>query len=574
MKNMTFMPASNMKNFLLKYSGEPQTKFLMIMIGLAVFACYLPTLNNGFVWDDTVSFIENKDYRGLSLSHLNWMFTTFYDANYHPLTWLSLGCDFTLWGMNPMGYHLTNLVLHVLNAIIFYFLVLSFLRLFPIATDKNENGFRIGAVAGALFFAIHPLRVETVSWISTRGDLLCGVFYLLTLITYMKIETGSIKRKWFVLSLLFYLLSLLSRAWGITLPVVLLILDAYPLKRIRLTKGSGAAVKKILLEKIPFVFFALGGSVLALMAKKSSMLPVVQHNMGDRMMQAAYGLSFYLIKTAAPFRLSPFYLLDKSFDPLAPKYFLSALVVFGITAGLTMLRRKIPWALTAWICYAVIVSPLLGFVQSGDQITADRYTYISAMPFAILIGGCAFKIWSYWKNKVVSSYVWYAAVAGNMVWLLFMSYLSMSQIGIWKDNRTLLDHILKLDPGNYISYYDRGLLRERQGDLTGAISDYNSVIRLDAENAKAYNNRGVLLKIRGKLSDAMADFNTAIRLKPCSPEAYANRGIIYLIRNERSSAVRDLKKALQVASDTWPNKGKVKKILADIVKQDSHRNSG
>ena len=166
-----------------------------------VFVCYLPTLNNGFVWDDNYNLVENKSYRGLSFSHLNWMFTTFHDANYHPLAWLTLGFDFVLWRMNPAGYHLTNLILHILNTMLFYHLIVAFMR------RSNSIGptavlfmIRASAAVGALFFAVHPLRVETVTWVSARGDVLCGFFYLLTMIAYLRMvddEEVSIRRKWF-----------------------------------------------------------------------------------------------------------------------------------------------------------------------------------------------------------------------------------------------------------------------------------------------------------------------------------------------------------------------------------------
>ena len=163
----------------LKLTDKSKARLFIYLIVLAVFACFLPTLNSGFVWDDNHNFVENFNYRGLSSSNLYWMFTTFHDANYHPLTWLTIGVDYLLWGMNPAGYHLTNLVLHVLNAVLFFLLIIAFLqRISNITTDNYRVGIQISAVIGALFFAIHPLRVESVAWISTRGDLLCGFFYI------------------------------------------------------------------------------------------------------------------------------------------------------------------------------------------------------------------------------------------------------------------------------------------------------------------------------------------------------------------------------------------------------------
>ena len=489
---------------------KSQTRLLIILIASVVFACYLPTLKNGFIWDDYANFIENSNYRGLSCSHLYWMFTTYHDANYHPLAWLTLGLDFIVWDMNPAGYHLTNVMLHVINTVLFYFLIAVFLRKTNAESNPGSVGIRISALSGALFFAVHPLRVESVVWISTRGDLLCGVFYILTIIAYLKMndhEAAGARRKWFLLSLLFFTCSLLARAWGITIPLVFLILDIYPLRRFDFMNGSMPILKRLLPEKIPFILLAFGAGMLAFWVKRGSMPLMTEHGIMDRFMQAAYGLCFYIIKTIAPIRLSPFYLLAKTFNPMEPEYILSALSAFGITLGLIVMRQKWPGVLTAWACYAVIISPLLGFVQSGPQIAADRYTYIACMPFAVLAGGGMHRLWITLQGVRL-----YAAISVIWLGLLVLSAMSYRQTRIWHDNLTFLDHILKLDPGNYIAYYDRGLLHEKQGDLADAITDYTHVILLDPEHAKAYNNRGVLRNSQGDSVGAMADFNTAIRL--------------------------------------------------------------
>lgn len=568
---------------------KSQTRLLIYLIMLFVFACYIPTLNNGFVWDDNHNFVDNFNCRGLSLSNLYWMFTTFHDANYHPLTWLTLGADYLLWGMNPAGYHLTNLMLHVLNAVLFFLLIIAFLqRMSKGANDSYRVGILVSAAAGALFFAVHPLRAESVAWISARGDLLCGFFYILTIISYLKMndknETAC-RRKWFLLSLLFFILSLLSRAWGITLPLILLILDIYPLRRLSWKRRLTGKHITILIEKIPFVLFASCAAILAILAKTRSMLILSKHGIIDRIMQSTYGLCFYVWKTIAPVKLSPFYILDKSFDPTEPKYILCALFVFSVTAWLIILRRSRPWALTALVCYAVIVSPLLGFVQSGPQITADRYTYISCMPFGILVGAGTFKLWMSLRKKSSPSVAGIFAVSLICISLIALSILSFRQTRIWHNNRTFWGHVLKLNPSNYVAFYSRGVLNQDQGYLNAAIADYNlailsnpeyaeafynratsyenqkdfnraisdytCAIQYNPEHFKAYNNRGYLLAKQGDLAGAMADFNSAIRLKPSSPEAYANRGMVYMSQNNPRKAIKNFSRALEIAPANW-----------------------
>jgi tetratricopeptide (TPR) repeat protein len=587
----------------LNLSNKSHSCSLIILTASLVFATYLPILNNGFVWDDTHNFIENLNYRGLSLSHLYWMFTTFHDANYHPLCWLTLGFDFILWGMNPAGYHLTNLMLHILNAVLFYFLILAFLRRTGLADPSvHKIGVRLSAVIGTLFFAIHPLRTESVAWVSTRGDVLCGFFYMITILAYLRMtdtEDDEDRKKWYIFSLAAFFLSLLSRAWGVTLPLILLILDSYPLRRL-IWKGRITGMhKKIILEKIPFGLLSIGSTILSLIAKKGSMLTIDQHDMLDRFIQATYGLCFYILKTVVPMRLSPYYALNKTFNPLELKYILCTLSVLAVTIGLIAMRHRWPWAITAWVCYVVIVSPLLGFVQSGPQIVADRYTYISCLPFGVLAGAGMLRLWIAQHKKRLISKTFISAVSSILVCLIALSTLSYHQTRIWHDNYKFWNHVIQLDPDNYIAYnnrgilfkegkgnltlaladyntaielnaeytgayYNRGILLEEQGDLDGAIRDYTSVIRLDPNHAKAFNNRGGLLRKKGDLTGAIADFNTAIRLNPSSPEAYANRGALLQNQNDIKKAVKDFTKALEVAPANWPFQEQVEQTLNNI----------
>ncbi len=588
-------------NKVFNLSGKSQSRLLIILIASIAFSCYSPTLNSGFVWDDRPNYVENFNYRGLSPSHLYWMFTTFHDANYHPLAWLTLGIDYVLWGMNPAGYHLTNLVMHALNAVLFYFLIAAFLKRTVVVSNTSLFGVQISAFMGALFFSIHPLRVETVAWVSARGDVLCGFFYLITIIAYVRMSDKKStidRRKWFLLSILFFIFSLLSRAWGITLPFVLLILDVYPLRRFDFRSETPSSFKSLLTEKIPFALLALCAGVFAFWAKKGSMLMVADHGVAGRFMQAMYGLCFYIWKTLVPIQLSPYYALNKTFNPLELKYVLCALSVFAVTIGLIVMRNRWPWAIAAWGCYAVIVSPLLGFVQSGPQIAADRYTYISCLPFGVLIGAGMFRLWSAWKNRLISSSSWYMAIIGVFVCLLLLSGLCLSQSRVWKDKLSLWNHVLQLDPDNYLAYYNRGVLyqdqgklgeaiedyssavkldpeyseayynrgvaRDSRGDFAGAFADYSEAIQLNQEYVEAYNNRGALRRKQGDLAGAIVDFTRAIQVRPLVPESYVNRGVIRLSQNDLQRAVQDFYRALELAPANWTHRVQVEQLLDKV----------
>ncbi len=538
----------------LQLSGKSQTRVLIVLIASVVFACYMPTLNNGFIWDDDVNFTENFNYRGLSFSHLNWMFTTFHDANYHPLAWLTLGFDFVLWGMNPAGYHLTNLVLHVLNAVLFFFLIIEFLRLTSIVTtDIDMLGIKVSAIVGALFFAIHPLRVETVSWVSTRGDLLCGIFYLLTIIAYVRMndkEATIDRRKWFLLSMLFFIFSLLSRAWGITLPLVLLILDVYPLRRVVWKGRITSRHIMVLIEKIPYIILAMGAATMAILAKQEAMLTLIQHGLSDRIIQSTYGLCFYPLKTIMPIRLSPLYLLDNSFNPVEePTYILCILIVLCITAWLVRMKNRWPWAITAWVCYVVIVSPLLGFVQSGPQIVADRYTYISCLPFGVLAGAGMLRLWTAWKNRFISSANWYTVIIGVFVCLLFMSGLCLSQSRIWKDTLSFWNHILRLDSGNYIAYDNLGIALGKQGRIDESIDHSLEALRIKPDFVVAYNSLGNALEKQGRIDESIGRYLEALRIKPDYVAAHNNLGIALGKQGRIDESIGHYLEALRIKPD-------------------------
>src|SRR6059036_3300894 len=234
-------------------------------------APFLPTLQNQFVsWDDDKNFLENPHYRGLSWTHLHWMWTT-HLGHYIPLTWMTLGLDYLLWGMNPVGYHLTSLLLHAANAVVFFFVVRRLLA--QALSSPSERGYALAVSAGvaALVFAIHPLRVESVAWVTERRDVLSGLFYLLTILIYLRAcEREERGRGWYWLSVAVFGCALLSKSMVLNLPVVLLILDVYPLRRLGGFVGWWSEpARRIYVEKIPFVLLAAAASAIAVMAQSS-----------------------------------------------------------------------------------------------------------------------------------------------------------------------------------------------------------------------------------------------------------------------------------------------------------------
>lgn len=312
------------------------------LVAVITFVAFLPALGNGFVaWDDDRNFLDNPHYRGLGPAQLAWM-VSHLDAHYVPLTWLTLGLDYVLWGMNPAGYHLTSLVLHAANAVLVY---AGARRLIAAALPGTSSGaLALGSAVAALLFAVHPLRVESVAWATERRDVLCGLFYLLTVLAYLR-YCASASRRWYRLSLAFLAAALLSKAMAVTLPVVLLLLDGYPLRR------------RAWREKLPFFALSLAAGAVALVAQRVAGATSTVAFLGplERVAIACYSLAFYLWKTLVPRHLSPIYELPARVDAFAPSYVASALAVLALSALAIALRRRWPAFTVVWASYVVTV---------------------------------------------------------------------------------------------------------------------------------------------------------------------------------------------------------------------------
>src|SRR5881396_3156322 len=434
-----------------------------VLIALVTVAAFLPALQSQSVsWDDAENFLDNHYYRGLGWSQLHWMWTT-HLGHYIPLTWITLGLDYLLWGMNPVGYHLTSLLLHAANAVVFFFVVRRLLTL--ALPSPSEHGYALAVSSGvaALVFAIHPLRVESVAWVTERRDVLSGLFYLLTILLYLRArEREERGRGWYWLSAAVFGCALLSKSMVVNLPVVLLILDFYPLRRLGGAVGWWSApARRVYVEKIPFVLLAAAASAVALMAQLShnTMVSVVQLSGLGRLAVSMYGVSFYLWKTVAPVNLSPLYELPPTVNPWAMPFLLSYGLVLAITAIVLALRRRAPGLPAAWVAYIVVLLPVLGIFQSGPQIAADRYTYLAGLGWAILAGAGLLSCWrSSRRSKTGTPATWLLAGIALCV-VVGLGVLTWNQVQIWHDSEGLWTHVLAIDPQSSIAENNLGIVR-------------------------------------------------------------------------------------------------------------------
>ena len=364
------------------------------MLAAVVLAAFLPTLAGGFVpLDDDVNFVHNLAYRGLGQQQLAWMFTTRSLGHYIPLSWMSLGLDYLVWGMNPFGYHLTNVLLHLANALLLLYLARALLQK---AWPRPEDGGAVtaGALTAALAFAVHPLRVESVAWITERRDVLCGFFVLWVLILYVAMAEASGRRRWRLLagSCLLYAAALLAKGIAVALPVSLFALDFSVLRRCRRERSAAAGPTQedgrwaLVLEKIPYLLLAAGGMAAALWSSQPVRELNAELGLGPRLAATAYGLTFYLRATLVPVNLPFFIAWPRSIALAQPQFGLLAVLVIALAALCWALRRRFPAVVAAAVSYAAWVLPVSGLFQAGPQLAAHRYTYLACLPWALLAG--------------------------------------------------------------------------------------------------------------------------------------------------------------------------------------------
>ena len=530
--------------------------FIPIFVIVFTGACFAPVLQNQFVnWDDRVNLLENLSYRGLDFEHLRWAFTTFHNSLYRPLTWITLEADYLLWGMQPSGYHLTSLILHCVAAVLAYFFFVRFLPL--LVRDEffgsSALAVKLAAAFAALIFAVHPMRVEPVAWASGRENVVSGPFFIVTLICYLRaVDTGapaSSYWKWMSAAWLSYAMSLLGKGAVVTLPIALLILDVNPLRRLVAKRGQwlGPQARLVWLEKAPFFFLALGAGLLAIFGKQQSrlMYGFDQYGPVDRLVQAIYGLVFYLWKTLIPTNLSPLYEME-SLSVFEWHLILSAIVLAAITAALWLLRQRWPWALAIWLYHAVILLPYIGIAQNGPQIAADRYNYLACLGWSALAGAAALYGWHAWQSGKINRAVFYSLQASAVMLVVVLGFITWKQTQVWRDSETLWRHALAINDNSYFAHHFLATALLDKGESTEALSHFNKSLEINPDYASAHAGLGSALAELGDLEKSAQQFRRALVLDPGSMEAHYNLGRILARRGETEQAVAHYTQALAI----------------------------
>ncbi|MDD5655812.1 MAG: tetratricopeptide repeat protein [Elusimicrobia bacterium] len=487
----------------------PKRDWRPLLAAALALAAFLPALRNDWAtnWDDGIYLLSNLAWRGFGTAELRWMWTAFFSGHYHPLTWMSYALDYSVWGLRPFGFHLTNLLLHAANAGLFFFVARRLL-----AAGGAGAAAPAGAFWAAVFFAVHPLRTESVAWAAERRDLLSGLFLLLSLLAYLRRCAGEGRpRLWLAASLLAYALSLLSKAIGVSLPAVLLLLDWYPLRR---------PLRRVWLEKLPYAALAVAAALVGLAAQYSgrSLWGWHQHGLAQRLAQGAYSAAFYLAKTVWPANLSPLYELRVPFDPAQPRFLLAAAAAILATWLAWRLRRSRPWWLATWLCYLATLTPVCGVLaQYGPQLVADRYSYLACLGPAVLLGAAAAR----------SRARWAAALAAGL------AVLSWRQTGYWRDADALWNRVLAVAPDSAIAHNNLGVLLSRRGELEGARRHFTRALELN----------GACIEARRALAAGSRDprLRREIEINPICRNAALNLAANQAARGELAGAISVLR---------------------------------
>jgi protein O-mannosyl-transferase len=482
--------------------GRPA--FICLWLALIPLLVYVPVFQAQFIGfdDDEYVFANPHVLGGITLANLRWAFVTTHAANWHPVTWISLMLNSQYFGSSAGAFHAVNLFLHVANTL------LLFLWLY----DSTAAKWR-GALVAALF-ALHPLHVESVAWISERKDVLSALFWMLALIVYTDYaKTGRISRYFF--ALLLFGIGLMAKPMLVTLPIVLLLLDYWPLGRF-----AERRTLRLLIEKLPFLAFSIASSVVTLFAQHGvhavaslDIAPIFV-----RAQNAPIACIAYIGKLFWPIGLAVFYPYNR--HPSLLLAFLSLATLVIVSAVAILIRRHKGYVLTGWFWFLITLVPVIGIVQVGLQSMADRYTYI---PFIGLFIILAWGGWDALNRLRIPPFV--QALAASVA-LVLCAGLTRAQLRYWHDSIALFQHALNLTVGDGAAAANLGYALAEQGQHDKAIAHYKAVLQSHPRgDATVWNNFGGSLAATGKLEEAIDAFQNALKLDPSKSDAHQNLGL-------------------------------------------------
>jgi hypothetical protein len=495
------------------------------LLALLAGAVYLPTLEAGFVnWDDPRYVTGNPHVRRLSWQTVVWAFSTFEPSTWHPLTWLSLALDYRLHGPEARGFHLTNLLLHAANTALVF-----------LVWESLSGAFWQSATAAALF-GLHPLRVESVAWVAGRKDVLSGFFWMLALAAYVRYARVGTPRAYLGVALALAL-ALLGKATVVTLPLVLLLLDYWPLRRL-----SWRAVA----EKLPLAAGVAAVAVWTLLAGAPARAAGGAMPVGARVANAFAAYVEYLKLSLWPVRLSPWYSHPAlEGPPLTPAVVAGSGLILALVTVVALARaRSHQYGPVGWLWYLGTLVPVVGLVQVGRQGMADRYTYLPHVGLGMLVAWTVAEL-PLWRSRP-------GRVAGGglvAAALVALAVATVRQTAVWHDSRTLWRYTARVNPHAFVAHQALGILLEADGRHAEAITAYRRAAKLRADVPEVHASLGLLLLSSGNVGAAAAQFRKSVALRPESADDHYRLARALLAQGRPSAARRHLGRALAIRPD-------------------------
>lgn len=553
--------------------------FVCVLLSLATLCVFWPAIHCDFInYDDNIYVTANSHVKqGLTQPGLAWAFHTTTTGNWHPLTWLSLMANAQITGSNAAGFHLVNLLLHIINTL------LLFLLLKRLTTELWQSAFV------ATLFALHPLHVESVAWIAERKDVLSAFFFMLTILAYARFAQNQSRRKvqatrigketqtvgslfrvpdyWLALS--FFALGLMSKPMLVTLPFVLLLLDFWPLHRFNLIRSARGLVA----EKIPFFILSVMSCAVTFAVQKAgeNIQTLATFSVGTRLENAAVSCARYIEKTFLPVNLAVPYPYPSHWPLIEVALAVTLVVVISWLS--LQFARQYPFLTTGWFWFLGMLVPVVGLIQVGTQSMADRYTYLPLIGLLI--------VFAWGGDEIRKRFGLSKLVTGIFSGLVISAcaLLTIKQLGYWQNSETLFNHAVSVTQNNTVAYehlgnyfvankrfnqaadayekaiqinpafipaqFDLGSLYLLTGETDKAAGQFEKVLRLSPDSAEAYSNLGYICAAGGNNEKAIAYYDKAIQFKPDFATAYLNRGLVFASEGQWDEAVQNYRKALQ-----------------------------
>ena len=498
------------------------------------------TIRHDFVnYDDDQYVYKNVQISGgLTARGCSWAFTHVHVGNWHPLTSISHMLDCQLYGLKPWGHHLTNVLLHAVAVILLFAVLL-----------RMTGDLWPSALAAAVF-AVHPLRVESVAWISERKDVLSGLFFMLTLGAYVRYARQPFSLVRYLPIAVFFALGLMSKPMLVTLPFVLLLLDYWPLRRFQSSAsaapieanprcGHPSSPRRLLVEKIPLLMLSIASCVATLWAQRVALQPMDNIPLTPRIGNALVSYVTYLGQFLYPENLAALY--PHPMGVLSAEEVTAAcLLLVAVSAGILIWRRKLPYLLVGWLWYLGMLVPVIGLVQVGSQARADRYTYLPQIGLCCAVAWAAAHLWRSWPACR------WACGIGSAVAVASLATCAQSQTAHWRNSETLWTHTLACTSQNPLAHVNLSNAMAKRGEIDGAMACYCDALEINPKFALAHNNLGYYLMGRNRPDEAIAHYLAAVETEPRLAEAHLNLGNVFAQRGQFDRAIHHFQKAVEI----------------------------